>query len=115
VELLDCLGRLGPDLVFDGQGADDPAVRDDVQDGPPVATLGFGLRLGLEAHICEQTRSPNSHHSTIYGRPSAATSQRLKASCGGRLNPARLRATARCGARQRVATEPRRTGSVQVT
>jgi hypothetical protein len=78
VELLDCLGRLLSDLILDGESAEDPAIRNNVQDGAPIATPRLRRRVRFEAHICEQAWSTDSHGSTIHGRACAPTAKRLK-------------------------------------
>jgi hypothetical protein len=54
MEPLDGFRGLGPDLILDGQRAQDPTVRDDVQDRPPVATPGLGRRIRSEAQVGEE-------------------------------------------------------------
>ena len=90
MEPLDRLGRLGSDLILDGQGAEDPAVGDDVQDGPTVAAPGLGGRVGFEAHVGEEPRPTDGDRSTVHRRPSATTGERLEVGRRRRLDPARL-------------------------
>ena len=114
VQRVDRLLRLRPDLVLDGDGADDASGDDDMQDGP---TLTIPVRRDgqrFERHLGEQPRAADGDLDAVDAGASTATGQRLEP--GGRTDGRchgcehLRRSHGRAGARSRPRRPPRAGG-----